>query len=80
MSCSELAKDYKSVQDVFTKDLIQCANELKADKCAYFSELEPNSAFPSVGITPLLLHGKFGADGNSFLEYLSSIYHTSRND
>lgn len=80
MSCSELVEAYKSVQDVFIKDLIQCANELKADKWAYFSELGPNSSCPSGGIAPLLLDSEFGVDGNSFLKYSSSIYHTSLSD
>ena len=75
MSCSDIRQAYQSVQDVFTTDLILCANELKANS----GDFGENSTCP-LGFTAPFVDAEFGVDGSTFLRYSSSFFHTSESD
>lgn len=77
MDCSELAQAYEGcVQDIFTKELLQCAHELRAAS----GTLGNGTSCPGFGLMPHLVDANFGVGGNSFLQYSTSYIHTSQSD
>lgn len=75
LPCDELAQVYEDVQDTFTQQLLDCANELKDN----LGEIGGNTTCP-LEFSAMMVDRDFGVNGNSFLKYSASIYPTSSVD
>ena len=75
LPCDDLAQVYEDVQDTFTQQLLDCANELKDN----LGEIGGNTTCP-LEFSAMMVDKDFGVEGNSFLKYSVSIYPTSSVD
>ena len=75
LPCDDLAQVYEDVQEMFTQQLLDCANELKD----YIGEIGGNTTCP-LEFSAMMVDKDFGVEGNSFLKYSASIFPTSSID
>ncbi len=75
MNCPEIRQAYESVEDKFTNNLISCVNEMKIS----LGLVGDDTKCP-LGFHPVLVDAEFGVNGNSFLRYSTSYFHTFESD